>query len=138
MVRARIGRFFAWVVTGVQAGCYKPAPEFSEFLPGPQCGLTRCELLFVGNHVNVDIAGVQEYGICTVWRIAVQTRLSFPRQERPIRRGRAAHASFLSPGVPAGSLRFYSGHAVGFQTDFITLVQNVFVLQVTSSMKMNN
>lgn len=64
--RAGIGRFFAWVVTSVDAGFRKPAPQFFEFALR-KCGLTRDEVLFVGNQLNTDIAGGREYGIRTVW-----------------------------------------------------------------------
>ena len=64
--RAGIGRFFAWVVTSVDAGFRKPAPQFFEFALG-KCGLARDEVLFVGNQLNTDIAGGQSSGIRTVW-----------------------------------------------------------------------
>jgi HAD superfamily hydrolase (TIGR01493 family) len=64
--RAGIGRFFSWVVTSVDAGFRKPAPQFFEFALR-KCGLARDEVLFVGNQLNTDIAGGQEYGIRTVW-----------------------------------------------------------------------
>src|ERR1700739_2348392 len=56
----------AWVVTSVDAGFRKPAPQFFEFALR-KCGLARDEVLFVGNQLNTDIAGRQEYGIRTVW-----------------------------------------------------------------------
>jgi FMN phosphatase YigB (HAD superfamily) len=64
--RAGIGRFFAWIVTSVDAGFRKPAPQFFDFALHA-CGLARDEVLFVGNQLNTDIAGGQEYGIRTVW-----------------------------------------------------------------------
>jgi len=64
--RAGIGRFFAWVVTSVDAGFRKPAPQFFDFALR-KCGLARDEVLFVGNQLNTDIAGGREYGIRTVW-----------------------------------------------------------------------
>jgi FMN phosphatase YigB (HAD superfamily) len=64
--RAGIGRFFTWVVTSVDAGFRKPAPQFFEFALR-KCGLARDEVLFVGNQLNTDIAGGQQYGIRTVW-----------------------------------------------------------------------
>jgi FMN phosphatase YigB (HAD superfamily) len=62
--RAGIGRFFAWVVTSVDAGFRKPAPQFFDFALR-KCGLARDEVLFVGNQLDTDIAGGQEYGIRT-------------------------------------------------------------------------
>jgi putative hydrolase of the HAD superfamily len=32
-----------------------------------KCGLSRDEVVFVGNQLNTDIAGGQEFGIRTVW-----------------------------------------------------------------------
>ena len=64
--RAGIGRFFAWVVTSVDAGFRKPAPQFFDFALR-ECRLVRSEVLFVGNQLNTDIAGGQAYGIPTVW-----------------------------------------------------------------------
>jgi len=64
--RAGIGRFFAWVVTSVDAGFRKPAPQFFDFALR-KCGLVCNEVLFVGNQLNTDIAGGQSYGIRMVW-----------------------------------------------------------------------
>jgi FMN phosphatase YigB (HAD superfamily) len=64
--RAGIGRFFAWVVTSVDAGFRKPAPEFFDFALA-KCGLSKDEVLFVGNQLNTDITGGEQYGIRTVW-----------------------------------------------------------------------
>lgn len=64
--RAGVGRFFAWVVTSVDAGFRKPAPQFFE-LALRKCGLAQHEVLFVGNQLNTDVAGGQNYGIRTVW-----------------------------------------------------------------------
>ena len=64
--RAGVGRFFAWIVTSVDAGFRKPAPQFFDFALG-KCGLAREEVLFVGNQLNTDIVGGQEYGIRTGW-----------------------------------------------------------------------
>lgn len=64
--RAGIGRFFIWVVTSVDAGFRKPAPQFFDFALR-KCGLARDEVVFVGNQLNTDLAGGQEYGIRTVW-----------------------------------------------------------------------
>lgn len=64
--RAGILPFFTWVVTSVDAGFRKPAPEFFDFAVS-KCGLAREELVFVGNQLNTDILGGQRYGIRTVW-----------------------------------------------------------------------
>ena len=64
--RAGIGRFFIWVLTSVDAGFRKPAPQFFDFALR-KCGLARDGVVFVGNQLNTDIAGGQEYGIRTVW-----------------------------------------------------------------------
>ena len=64
--RTGIGRFFTCVVTSVDAGFRKPAPQFFDFALR-KCGLARDGVVFVGNQLNTDIAGGQEYGIRTVW-----------------------------------------------------------------------
>jgi FMN phosphatase YigB (HAD superfamily) len=64
--RAGIGRSFAWVITSVDAGFRKPAPEFFDFALA-KCGLSKDEVLFVGNQLNTDITGGEQYGIRTVW-----------------------------------------------------------------------
>jgi FMN phosphatase YigB (HAD superfamily) len=64
--RAAIGRFFTCVVTSVDAGFRKPAPQFFDFALRI-CGFARDEVLFVGNQLNTDIAGGEQYGIRTVW-----------------------------------------------------------------------
>ena len=64
--RAGIGHFFAWAITSVDAGFRKPAPEFFDFALS-KCGLSREEVVFVGNQLNTDIAGGQQFGIRTVW-----------------------------------------------------------------------
>ena len=64
--RAGIGRFFAWVVTSVDAGFRKPAPQFFDF-GLHKCGLARDEVLFVGNQLNTDVVGGQQCGIRAVW-----------------------------------------------------------------------
>jgi FMN phosphatase YigB (HAD superfamily) len=64
--RAGIGRLFAWAVTSVDAGFRKPASEFFDFGLA-KCGLSKDEVLFVGNQLNSDITGAEKYGIRTVW-----------------------------------------------------------------------
>ncbi len=64
--RAGIGHFFVWVVTSVDAGFRKPAPGFFDFALG-QCGICKDEMLFVGNQLNTDVVGGEQYGIRTVW-----------------------------------------------------------------------
>jgi FMN phosphatase YigB (HAD superfamily) len=64
--RAGIGRFFRWVVTSVDAGFRKPAPDFFDFALA-KCALSKDEVLFVGNQLNTDITGGEQYGIRTVW-----------------------------------------------------------------------
>ena len=64
--RAGIGRFFAWVVTSVDAGFRKPASEFFDFALA-KCALSKDEVLFVGNQLNTDITAGEQYGIHTVW-----------------------------------------------------------------------
>jgi FMN phosphatase YigB (HAD superfamily) len=64
--RAAMSHFFRWVITSVDAGARKPAPEFFRYALN-QCGLDKDEVLFVGNQMNTDIAGAESFGIATVW-----------------------------------------------------------------------
>ena len=64
--RAGLARWFHWVITSVEAGARKPAPEFFEYALS-RCGLSKGEVLFVGNQLNTDIQGGEGFGIRTVW-----------------------------------------------------------------------
>ncbi|HUI83953.1 MAG TPA: HAD family hydrolase [Candidatus Binatia bacterium] len=64
--RAGLGPLFHWVITSVDAGARKPAPEFFQYALS-RCGLTQDDVLFVGNQLNSDIAGGEAFGIRTVW-----------------------------------------------------------------------
>jgi HAD superfamily hydrolase (TIGR01662 family) len=70
---AGIEHFFKWIVTSVDAGVRKPAPGFFEFAL-ERCGVTRDEVLFVGNQLNSDVAGGARSGIRTVWLSAADYR----------------------------------------------------------------
>jgi HAD superfamily hydrolase (TIGR01493 family) len=63
--RARLGPF-QWVITSVEAGARKPAPEFFQYAL-ERCGLSKDDVLFVGNQLNSDITGGEAFGIRTVW-----------------------------------------------------------------------
>jgi FMN phosphatase YigB (HAD superfamily) len=64
--RAGLGPLFHWVITSVDAGARKPAPEFFRYAL-TRCGLTKGDVLFVGNELSSDIAGGEAFGIRTVW-----------------------------------------------------------------------
>jgi FMN phosphatase YigB (HAD superfamily) len=64
--RAGLGLLFQWVITSVDAGARKPAPEFFRYALA-HCGLAKDNVLFVGNQLNTDIAGGEAFGIRTVW-----------------------------------------------------------------------
>lgn len=64
--RAGLSPLFHWVITSVDAGARKPAPEFFQYALA-RCGLTKNDVLFVGNQLNSDIAGGEAFGIRTVW-----------------------------------------------------------------------
>jgi beta-phosphoglucomutase-like phosphatase (HAD superfamily) len=66
LARAGIEQFFTWVVTSVDAGARKPAPGFFEFALD-RCGVTKDDVLFIGNQLNTDIKGGESSGIRTVW-----------------------------------------------------------------------
>src|SRR4051812_24959589 len=59
--RAGLNALFRWVITSVDAGARKPAPQFFHY------ALARCELasedvLFVGNQLNTDVSGARRLG----------------------------------------------------------------------------
>jgi putative hydrolase of the HAD superfamily len=64
--RAGIGALFQWVITSRDAGARKPSPKFFEYAL-TRCGLTKDDVLFVGNQLNSDIMGGDAFGIRTVW-----------------------------------------------------------------------
>ena len=64
--RAGIAASFRWVITSVDAGARKPAPEFFRYAL-TRCGLDAGDVLFVGNQLNTDIAGARAFGIRSVW-----------------------------------------------------------------------
>ncbi len=64
--RAGLAPLFQWVITSVDAGVRKPDPEFFQYALA-RCGLTKDDVLFVGNQLNSDIAGGEAFGIRTVW-----------------------------------------------------------------------
>jgi putative hydrolase of the HAD superfamily len=64
--RAGLGPLFHWVITSVDAGVRKPEPEFFQYALA-RCGLTKDDVLFVGNQLNSDIVGAEAFGIRTVW-----------------------------------------------------------------------
>lgn len=64
--RAGLGRQFRWVITSADAGARKPAPEFFQYALA-RCGLTKDDVLFVGNQLNTDVSGAEAFGISTVW-----------------------------------------------------------------------
>lgn len=64
--RAGINDYFEWVITSVDAGARKPDREFFAYALR-ECGLQRENILFVGNQLNTDIWGANDYGIRSVW-----------------------------------------------------------------------
>jgi FMN phosphatase YigB (HAD superfamily) len=64
--RAGLASTFQCVVTSIEAGARKPAPEFFQYALG-RCGVNKEDVLFVGNQLNTDVAGAQAFGIATVW-----------------------------------------------------------------------
>ena len=64
--RAGLNQLFVSVITSVDAGARKPAPQFFKYALA-QCGVTKEDVLFVGNQLNTDILGGEAFGIHTVW-----------------------------------------------------------------------
>jgi HAD superfamily hydrolase (TIGR01509 family) len=64
--RAGISNYFSCVVTSSGVGYRKPdARFFSAALE--KCGLKKDEVLFIGNQLNSDIKGANDFGIKNVW-----------------------------------------------------------------------
>lgn len=66
LMAADIGQFFTWIVTSVDAGSRKPHRDFFQFAL-QKCGLSKSEVLFVGNQLSTDVCGGVSCGIRTVW-----------------------------------------------------------------------
>ena len=66
LVRADINKYFACVVTSVEAGFRKPDARFFAYALA-RCGLRKNEILFVGNQLSTDIEGASAFGIASVW-----------------------------------------------------------------------
>lgn len=64
--RAGLNRRFVSVITSVDAGARKPAPQFFQFALA-QGGVAKEDVLFVGNQLQTDILGAEAFGIQTVW-----------------------------------------------------------------------
>jgi FMN phosphatase YigB (HAD superfamily) len=69
----QIEQYFSNVVTSVDAGFRKPAPEFFEFALS-QWLFAKEHILFVGNQLNTDVLGAEAYGIRTAWLSAPEFR----------------------------------------------------------------
>ncbi len=63
---AGIEHYYSSVVTSVDAGSRKPAPEFFRFALG-KGGVEKDSVLFVCNQLNTDVLGAERYGIRTAW-----------------------------------------------------------------------
>jgi putative hydrolase of the HAD superfamily len=64
--RARINDYFEWVITSVDAGARKPSRRFFSYAL-KKCKLKKDEVIFIGNQLNTDIRGANDYGIKCVW-----------------------------------------------------------------------
>lgn len=71
--RAGLGPLFCCVITSIDAGARKPAPQFFEYALA-RCGLAKHDVLFIGNQLNTDVAGGEAFGIQTVWLSGPQHR----------------------------------------------------------------
>lgn len=61
-----IRHLFADVVTAVDAGAAKPAPEIFEYAV-LRAGVNPAEIVHVGDHPEIDVAGAAAAGLATVW-----------------------------------------------------------------------
>ena len=64
--RAGLSALFRWVITSVDAGARKPAPQFFQYALA-RCGLAKEDALFVGNQLNTNVSGAVAFGIATAW-----------------------------------------------------------------------
>ena len=64
--KAGINHHFKWVITSVDAGARKPDRRFFSYALR-KCKLKKDEILFVGNQLNTDIQGANDFGINCVW-----------------------------------------------------------------------
>jgi FMN phosphatase YigB (HAD superfamily) len=64
--RAGLSHLFRWVITSVDAGARKPAPQFFQYALA-RCGLAKEDVIFVGNQLNTDVSGAEAFGIATIW-----------------------------------------------------------------------
>jgi FMN phosphatase YigB (HAD superfamily) len=69
----QIDQYFSSVVTSVDAGFRKPAPEFFKFAMS-QWSYAKDEILFVCNQLNTDVVGAESFGIRTAWLSAPEFR----------------------------------------------------------------
>jgi phosphoglycolate phosphatase-like HAD superfamily hydrolase len=69
----QIESYFSWVVTSIDAGFRKPAPEFFQFALS-KCPYVKSEVLFVSNQLNTDVLGAESFGIRTAWLSAPEFR----------------------------------------------------------------
>jgi FMN phosphatase YigB (HAD superfamily) len=63
---ARIEQYFSSVVTSIDAGFRKPAPEFFRYALA-KWSFGKDDVLFVCNQLNTDVLGAERYGIRTAW-----------------------------------------------------------------------
>jgi len=72
--RAGISEYFEWVITSVDAGARKPSPRFFSYAL-KKCKLKKNEIILVGNQLNTDIRGANDYGIECVWLSSTAYRI---------------------------------------------------------------
>jgi FMN phosphatase YigB (HAD superfamily) len=66
LTRAGIDKYFTWIITSADLGVRKPDYKYYK-MALDECGLLKDEILFVGNQLNSDIKGANEFGIKNVW-----------------------------------------------------------------------
>ena len=64
--QVQLEQYFSCVVTSVDAGFRKPAPEFFQFALA-RWNFDKDDVLFVCNQLNTDVFGAGRYGIRTAW-----------------------------------------------------------------------
>lgn len=64
--RAKLDQYFKWVFASADFGVRKPNKRFYDIALA-KSKLTKNDILFVGNQLNTDILGANNYGITNVW-----------------------------------------------------------------------
>ena len=82
--KAGINEYFTWIATSSDARARKPDRRFFSHALRI-CNLKKDEVIFVGNQLNTDIQGANDYGVECVWLSGTAYRVpdDGPNRARP-------------------------------------------------------